>query len=78
MPPLILRYAFASVPLLLRFKTVSSPFLIMGVTWESQGTYKGGRGEKGLNEKTCFGLLCFVKNFVFKKDTKVSYCCVYC
>ena len=23
----------------------------MGLTWESQGTYKGGRREKGLNEK---------------------------
>ena len=43
MPPLILRYAFASSPLLLRFKTVSNPFLIMGLTWESQGTYMGGR-----------------------------------
>ena len=39
MPPLILRYAFASVPLLLRFKTASNPFLIMGLTREEEGTY---------------------------------------
>ena len=58
-PSLCLRSAFASVPLLLRFKTVSNPFLIMGLTWESQGTYKGGRGEKGLNEKK-LALACYV------------------
>ena len=39
MPPLILRSAFALVPLLLRFKTVSNPFLIMGLTREEEGTY---------------------------------------
>lgn len=52
MPPLILRYAFASSSLLLRFKTVSNPFLIMGLTRESQGRKKG---------LTAF--LCFFRHF---------------
>ena len=28
-------------PLILRCKSVSSPFLIMGLTWEAQGSYIG-------------------------------------
>jgi hypothetical protein len=39
----------------------------MGLTWESQGTYKGGRGEKGLNEKNLLWFVMFCEKFRVQK-----------